>query len=76
MEQQPDDFLEVALLGQGLDAVSSVLEDPDLAVDEADGGVGGGNAGQSGYVVRLDGHWALHGWPGASPRGYGPDLRG
>src|SRR6185436_16450964 len=38
VEQQPRDLEEGALLGELLDRVSAVAQDPLLAVDEADGG--------------------------------------
>ena len=52
VEKQPCDFLVGAVGGQFLDRVPTVLQDASLAIDEADGGLGGGDAGKAGDEFR------------------------
>ncbi len=55
VHQEVGDLEEVGLLGQLLDGVAAVLEDPLLAVDEGDGAAAGGGVHEAGVVDREPG---------------------
>jgi hypothetical protein len=53
-DEQVRGFLEARALGQILDRIAPVFEDSQLAVDEADAGLGGWNFSQAGHIAPFE----------------------